>query len=341
MSAPVDPRSGGAPAGNGGPNGGGRWTFLRDAIEAVQEKHARFPHRLFKPLADWASRQEESGFLRHWAPMAVPREAGEAGMLEERDVRLDPFFATSIVLHLIAALLFWQVLAALPEIEEPKEEEVVVKLEDLLPSEAGSPAAVKAPEPAPPAPAAAPTPAPKAPTTKTAAPKPTPRPRPKQVVQKPVPKPEPEPILVPKQINRPRAIAKNAPISPKTPTLSERVSTFEASAPAADVSLGAGTRAAAIDVDRGGGTGIRGPAGPVAVPGGQGTGSGLGAGRGRGNVQGSPLRGFATDPDFTEYLEKIRRRMMQVWVYPPGWKGKAKVALNFRLDARASAYDVS
>lgn len=328
-------------AGASGGNGGERWTFLRDAIDALQKKDARFPHRLFKPFADWANRQEQSGFLRFWFPTPQVIRAGEVGMPEERDVKLDPFFLTSIVLHLIIALLFWKVISELPPLEPPKEDEVIVTLEDLLPSEAGSPADTLAMKPEPAKPAAAPKPVARAPEPKTAAPKQTQKPKPRPIVKKPVPTPAPEPILVPKQVRQARAISQNAPITPSAPTLSQRVPEFAASAPSADVSLGAGTSAAEIDVDRGGGAGIRGPAGPIAVPGGRGKGTGLGAGQGRGDIQGSPLRSFQTDPDFQAYFKEIERRANQVWQYPAGVHGKHTVVLAFRLDAGARAYDIS
>ncbi len=323
------------------PNGAGesRWTFLRDAIDELQRKQSRIPARWFRPISEWANRQESSGLLRFWSPAPRVREAGDLWVIEDRNVRFDPFFLTSLLLHLILALLLWQALSELPKPELEKEKEVIVRLEELLPSEAGQAAAIPAPEPEPAKPAAAPKAEAKAPTPKATAPKPKPRPTP--VVQKPVPEPEPEPILAPKSISKPKAISTKAPISPHTPTLSERVGEVRAPSAGAEVSMGAGASASDIDVDRGGATGVRGPAGPVAVPGGQGDGTGRGASTGRGDVQGSPMRGFETDPDFQEYLEKIKKRIQQVWAYPPGVAGKQTVVLVFRLDASARAYDVS
>ena len=109
------------PTGSGGSAGGdSRWSFLRDAIDDLQRKQARFPARLFQPLSEWASRQEEKGLLRFWSPAAQPREAGDIWAIDNRDVRLDPFFLTSVLLHLLLALLLWQALSALPT-PEPEE----------------------------------------------------------------------------------------------------------------------------------------------------------------------------------------------------------------------------
>jgi TonB family protein len=318
---------------------GFRWSFLKQAIENLQRQESRIPHRWLKPISDWASRQEQSGLLRIWSPAARPREAGDIWVLENRDVRLDPFFLTSVVLHLLFALLLWRVIAELPELEPPKKE-VVVRLEEFLPKvDAGSPAAKPAPKPEPPKAAAQPKAVKKAVAPKPAAPKPKPKPKP--VVQKPVPKPAPQPRLVPKEIRPARSISMDAPVSPKTPTATERIAQLQATESAAEVAIGAGTSAAEIDVDRGGGTGIRGPVGPVAVPGGRGPGTGLSTGAGRGNTPGSPLLGFETDPDFTEYFEKIRRRILKVWRYPPGVSGRQQVVLRFKLDPGARAYDIS
>jgi TonB family protein len=339
MSAPERPGS--KPGVEGSRSGehdtGLRWSFLKQAIENLQRQESRVPHRWLKPISDWAARQEQSGLLRIWSSAARPREAGDVWVLEDRDVRLDPFFLTSVVLHLLFALFLWRVIAELPELEPPKKE-VVVRLEEFLPKvDAGGPAAKPAPKPEPPKAAAQPKEVKKAVAAKPRAPKPKPKP----VVQKPVPKPAPKPRLVPKQIQPARSISRDAPVSPKTPTATERIARLQATESAAEVALGAGTSAAEIDVDRGGGTGVRGPVGPVAVPGGRGPGTGLSTGAGRGNTPGNPLLGFETDPDFTEYFEKIRRRILKVWRYPPGVSGRHQVVLRFKLDAGARAFDIT
>ena len=143
----------------------------------------------------------------------------------------------------IFALLLWRVIAELPELEPPKKE-VVVRLEEFLPKVyAGSPAAKPAPKPEPPKAAAQPKAVKKAVAPKPATPKPKPKPKP--VVQKPVPKPKPKPRLVPKEITPPRSISMEAPVSPKTPTATERIAQLQATESAAEVAIGAGTSAAA------------------------------------------------------------------------------------------------
>jgi TonB family protein len=50
--------------------------------------------------------------------------------------------------------------------------------------------------------------------------------------------------------------------------------------------------------------------------GGIGTGGAGGAGAGRGGIMGEPIPLDSKDPDFTDYLERIRRLIKQNWGYP-------------------------
>ena len=315
-------------------------SFLARTVDALRAQESKFPHRALKSLSEWASHQERSGLLRIWAPAPRVRTADGLWIFEDRDIRIDPFFFTSVLFHLLLALLLWRAIAAMPVIEPPKKEEVIVKLEDFLPKQdAGSPAAAPAPKPEQPKPAA-----PRPVEKKVEAPRPVapkPAPVPKVVVRKPVPKPEPEPVLVPKEIVKPKSISPTAQISPDTPTEAERIARAGAPTTGPEVVQGAGTSAAGIAVDSGAGTGVRGPVGPISVPGGTGAGTGLGAGLGRGNAPGDAVRGYESDPDFSEYLEKVRRRMFQVWMYPQGVSGRQWVVLRFTLDAGARPNNIS
>ena len=332
----VTERSDGAPE-----ERGVRWSFMKQTIESIQKKESRFPATLLRPLSEWAARQEKSGFMRIWSPAAAPEGAGDLWFFESRDVRLDPFFFTSLVLHLLLALLFWRAIEALPTIEPPEKEEVIIKLEEFLPKvDAGQAAAKPAPVPEPPRAAARPSVQKKIAPPKATAPKPSPRPTP--VTPKPAPTPEPEPVLVPKTVTKPKSISLNAPVAPtKTPTDVQRLARATAPHTSDTHALGAGTSAADIDVDRGGGAGVRGPVGPVSVPDGRGAGSGSVAGRGTGTSPGASLLGLETDPDFAEYFEKVERKVKRTWRYPPGVLGQHKVVLRFKLDPGARAYDVS
>jgi TonB family protein len=117
----------------------------------------------------------------------------------------------------------------------------------------------------------------------------------------------------------------------------------------------AGTSASDLNIDIGGGTGVRGPVGPVSVPGGTGAGSGTGSGVGSGSGigsgsgsgigsgvgngvgggRGTGIGGFEADPDFHEYLREIERRIREVWQYPAGVSGDQWVVIGFSLDASA------
>jgi len=328
------------PKGTSPDRGDATSSFLARTVDALRIEESKFPHRTLRSLSEWASRQERTGILRIWSPAPRAHAAEGAWSFEERDVRIDPFFLVSVLFHLLLALLLWRAIAAMPEIETPKKEEVVVKLEEFLPrQDAGSPAAAPAPKPEQPKPAA-----PRPVEKKVAAPRPVApirAPVPRAVVQRPVLKPEPEPVLVPKEIVKPRSISPTAPISPSTPTEAERIARAGSPTLAPEAVQGAGTSASDIAVDSGAGTGVRGPVGPISVPGGTGTGTGLGAGLGRGNAPGDAVRGYESDPDFSEYLEKIRRRMFQVWVYPQGVTGRQWVVLRFTLDAGARPNNIS
>lgn len=47
-----------------------------------------------------------------------------------------------------------------------------------------------------------------------------------------------------------------------------------------------------------------------------------------------------SDPDFTEYFEKIKKRVYAAWRYPQGVEGVHKLSLRFRLDPAGGAHDV-
>lgn len=47
-----------------------------------------------------------------------------------------------------------------------------------------------------------------------------------------------------------------------------------------------------------------------------------------------------SDPDFTEYFEKIKKRVYAAWRYPQGVEGVHKLSLRFRLDPAGDAHDV-
>jgi hypothetical protein len=144
-------------------------------------------------LSEWASRQERTGILRIWSPAPRTHAAEGAWYFEERDVRIDPFFLVSVLFHLLLALLLWRAIAAMPEIEPPKKEEVIVKLEDFLPKQyAGSPAAAPRRSPSSKARRAAP-------SRRSRRPGPSPAATTRRWSCEAVPKPEPEPVLVPRR----------------------------------------------------------------------------------------------------------------------------------------------
>ena len=47
-----------------------------------------------------------------------------------------------------------------------------------------------------------------------------------------------------------------------------------------------------------------------------------------------------SDPDFTEYFEKIKKRVYAAWRYPKEVEGVHKLSLRFRLDQAGGAHDV-
>ena len=276
------------------------------------------------------------------------------------DPRLKRSVAVSALVHLtLAVLLFFFAKNAVPIIEEPLP--IVVTIIDLkkIPTFKSEPGGGGGGAPAP-APAPKPE-APKAAGPKMAAPKPAPRSKAPKVVARPAPAvPAPivkkeEPILTPKEISKPKAIVLAPANVPKAPTEIERLARAGAVGTAPEIERGAAASASDIQVDTGGGTGMRGPAGPISVPGGTGTGSGTGSGSGSGsgigsgsgsgigagsgggvgNGRGDGIGGFEADPDFSEYLEQIKRRIYQVWEYPPGVTGRQWVVLGFTLDAGA------
>lgn len=276
------------------------------------------------------------------------------------DPRLKRSVTVSAFVHLtLGLLLFFFARSAAPIIEEPPP--IVVTIIELkkLPAFKSEPGGGGGGGPAP-APAPKPD-APKAASPRMAARKPAPRATAPKVVARAAPAvPAPivkkeEPILTPKEISKPKAIVLHPANVPKAPTELERLARAGDVSTSPEITSGAAASAADIQVDTGGGTGVRGPVGPISVPGGTGTGSGTGSGSGIGSGAGSGsgsgvgsgagngvgagrgpgIGGYEGDPDFSEYLEQIKRRIYQVWQFPPGVTGRQWVVIGFTLDAGA------
>jgi TonB family protein len=282
------------------------------------------------------------------------------------DPQLKRMVAVSALAHLTLMLMVFLLFrnATLDIQDTPPIEVTIVELKEIpaFKSErggggGGAPAPARAPKAEAPKPAA---PAKRAPRVVS------PRPRAPKVVARATPAPpkpivKEEPKLVPKEISRPRTFAIEPTKVPQPPTELERLARAGAPEQSPEIVRGAGTSASDIAVDTGGGTGVRGPAGPISVPGGTGSGSGTGTGSGFGSGAGSGsgsgvgsgmgsgvgagrgdgLLGYQADPDFTEYLEKIKRRMHEVWIFPNGVSGRQWVVLRFTLNAGARPNSIS
>ena len=212
----------------------------------------------------------------------------------------------SIAVHAVLLLvLFW-----VPPGHKPVQKRgdaLIVELPDLQePAIHGTPGPSAdapipaAPEPkarpAPPAPPARPTPPPRTPTPARPTPKAEPRQAPRQVASAPQPAPsaergdaptmksatepsKPEPTLPPDVASTPPPPGSVARVPPPAPDIR---SAFR----------------------RGGGGG------------GTGTGGAGGTGLGRGGIEGSPISLNSTDPDFNDYLERVRALIERNWTYP-------------------------
>jgi TonB family protein len=221
-------------------------------------------------------------------------------------LRRKPFAGAVISLAIHAVLLvlvFYVHPKASPT--QKKGDALIVEL-PTLESGGGTPGpSADAPTPAPPAPKAPPTPpappAPKAPPRPPVAAKPTPAappretprpvasaPQPAERGEIPAPRPAPQTAEAPRPAPEPPREAVSAPQTPPGPV---------AMAPPA----------AAPDIRRRpGGSG----------GGGIGTGGLGGSGGGRGGIMGEPVPLDSKDPDFRDYLERVRALIKKNWGYP-------------------------
>ncbi len=276
------------------------------------------------------------------------------------DPKLKRMVAVSALAHLTIAFLLFLFArnAPIENIETPPIQVTIVdlkKIPEFMSRPGGGGGGSPAPKPAPKAEIPKPTAAPK-PARRAAAPKPTaPKVVARSTVPVPKPAPKPEPVLVPKEISKPRAVAITGPTAPIPPADVEHLARAGEPAQAPEVVEGAGTSASDLNVDTGGGTGVRGPVGPVSVPGGTGAGSGTGSGSGSGsgigsgsgsgigagtgngvgNGRGTGIGGFEADPDFQEYFEKIKRIVYDIMYPRVQTPGKNWVRIRFTLDASA------
>jgi TonB family protein len=283
------------------------------------------------------------------------------------DPRLKRSVAVSALVHLtLALLLLFIARSAAPIIEESPPIQVTIVDLKKIPAFKSEPGGGGGGAPAP-APAPKPE-APKAAGPKMAAPKPAPRAKAPKVASRPAPAvPAPvvktqEPILTPKEISKPKAIVLAPANVPKAPTEIERLARAGTVGTAPEIARGAAASASDIQVDSGGGAGVRGPVGPISVPGGTGTGSGTGsgsgsgsgigsgsgsgigagAGSGVGNGRGDGIGGFETDPDFAEYLQQIQKRIYDIMMAQnQSVTGRQWVRVQFTLDSSARPHNIS
>jgi outer membrane biosynthesis protein TonB len=164
----------------------------------------------------------------------------------------------------------------------------------------GMPAAepAKAAPPAPPAPRPAP---PAAPAARTPpAPRAEPKPAPPAAVAKAAPAPTPP---APKEESAAEATPAKAPPPAAAPTPPE-AQPREATPPAPRVAAGTGPREPAPDLR----SALR--------RGGQGQGGAGGRGEGRAGIEGEPIPLDSKDPQYSDYLDRIRRMIKDKWSYP-------------------------
>lgn len=218
--------------------------------------------------------------------------------------------AVSVAFHaaLVAALL-WVHPASPPK--QKRGDALIVELRDLNePAARGTPGPTPGASPVPAEPAPKAPPVPKGPLVRPAPPAPS---RPPAVAQ-PVPKAEPR--------EAPRAIASasqpppvergDVPTAKAAPQSTPARPEPPAAPPVASVPPGPPGQVAMVPppVDirsalrRGGGGGGTGPGGAG------------GSGTGRGGILGEPIPLDSKDPDFTDYLERVRRLIKQNWGYP-------------------------
>ncbi len=176
-------------------------------------------------------------------------------------------------------------------VELPKPEEPAPRGNPALPP---GPASRPSPPPAPKSPPAA-RPAPKVETAR-----PAPKPEPARPAPAPA-KPAPEPA--------PTQIAKAAPVEPDETkaapaTPREEAKSEPTAPPAGEPKVALSKPSIDLPPSLQGGTGGGRPGGGGGLLG------------GRGGVEGEPVPLDTTDPRYTDYFEKVRRRIKENWVYP-------------------------
>ena len=197
--------------------------------------------------------------------------------------------AASLLVHvtLFALLFFLQGLPSL--VVSKKGEPLFIELpkpeEEAAPR--GNPALPVAPRPEPARPPVAkspPAPAKPIPRVETVRPAPKPEPAPSR------PRPEPAPPQVAKAAPEPEGEGtKAAPVAPKEEAKPEP------SVPSAGEPRTAMAKPPAEEGRLGGGGGLRG---------------------GRGGIEGEPIPLDTKDPRYTDYFDRIRRRIQEKWIYP-------------------------
>ena len=217
----------------------------------------------------------------------------------------------SLLVHLALVLaLLWAPPGRAPG--QKRGDALIVELPNLdEPANRGTPG---------PAPDAAPAPAASAPPARTAPPASRPPSRPPAAARPPAPKAEPRetPRAVAKAPDIPRAERGDVPApAPATPAESARPEPVrpEPATPPAPPAVASAPPSASAPVApvppdirsalrRGGGGG------------GSGAGGAGGLGTGRGGIEGEPVALDSKDPDFNDYLERVRALVKKHWSYP-------------------------
>ncbi len=223
----------------------------------------------------------------------------------------------SLLLHVtLFALLFF--LQGLPPLAvQKKGEPLFIELPKLEEEAAprGNPALPIAPrrEPARPPVAKSPPPAKPVPRVETVRPAPKPEPAPSK------PTPEPAPPQVAKATPEPEAEGTKA-----TPVAPQEEAKPEPSAPSAGETRTALAKPPSEEVRPGGGGGLRG---------------------GRGGIEGEPIPLDTKDSRYTDYFDKIRRRIKENWIYPReagerGIGGQLVIEFAIRKDGRLQVVEL-
>ncbi|MFN3475957.1 MAG: TonB family protein [Candidatus Methylomirabilales bacterium] len=324
----------------------------------------------FQTLGSWIDGWERGRFV-NWYKGARDRLLRSPSLTPSSGPDLDLYFFVSLLLHLILALLLYALSPVQSGAVVQERPPISVSLVDLR-VEAAKPALSKAggKEARKPRALAA---LPQKPLIEEERPPAKPLPEPKAITAPRPASPFPEPKLHPLLIEKERAEGRKsprsapeelvkglevAPISPPTPV--------EPTGLAGPKPVGGGKPAPAPEVGRpslpseiarlspsagGPPSGGRGAAPPKElVEGALGGFQGLrrdvkiperlkAAGSGGGRPSGLDLID-TSDPDFTEYFEKIKKRVYAAWRYPKGVEGMHKLSLRFRLDQAGGAHDV-